>query len=78
MIPSAAATKTEAKSERNEPDVKSFVSPLKPNLSLEDDDIEEEIYEFLNSSVSASEDFTKDESASEAQDLKADFVEKLP
>ena len=72
MIPSAAATKTEAKSERNEPDVKSFVSPLKPNLSLE------EIYEFLNSSVSASEDFTKDESASEAQDLKADFVEKLP
>jgi hypothetical protein len=28
--------------------------------------------------VSASEDFTKDETASEAASLKADFVEKLP
>jgi hypothetical protein len=51
---------------------------LTSEASLEDDEIEEEMDDFLNSSVSASEDFTKDETASEAASLKADFVEKLP
>ena len=54
-----------------------FAPELKSNLSLEDDEIEEEMDDFLNSSVSASEDFTKDETASEAASLKADFVESL-
>jgi len=53
-------------------------SKLTTEGSLEDDEIEEEMDDFLNSSVSASEDFTKDETASEAASLKADFVEKLP
>ena len=54
------------------------VPPLTSNASLEDEEIEEDMEDFLNSSVSASEDFTKDETASEAASLRADFVDKLP
>ena len=54
------------------------VPPLTSTASIEDDEIEEDMEDFLNSSVSASEDFTKDETASEAASLRADFVDKLP
>jgi hypothetical protein len=47
---------------------------------VEEDIIDEDLDEFLNSSggVSTSEDFTKDATASsEATSLKADYVEKV-
>ena len=74
--PASVNNKTEL-STTNEKKVSSG-SKFTSEASLEDDEIEEEMDDFLNSSVSASEDFTKDETASEAASLKADFVEKLP
>ena len=42
------------------------------------EDIDEELDEFLNGSISASEDFTKEETVTdESTSLKADYVEKL-
>lgn len=41
------------------------------------EDIDEELDDFLNSSISASEDFTKEETVTEDASLKADYMEKL-
>ena len=41
------------------------------------EDIDEEMDEFLNSSISASDDFTKEESVSEGASLNADYQEKI-
>lgn len=57
---------------------------VKPNTSEPEpqsisitEDIDEELDDFLNSSISASEDFTKEETVTEEASLKADYMEKL-
>jgi hypothetical protein len=46
--------------------------------SVTEDIIDEDLDEFLNSSISASEDFTKEETVTDdSASLKADYVEKL-
>ena len=55
------------------------VKPSEPepqSLSITED-VEEEIDEFLNSSISASDDYTKEESVTEGASLRADYEEKL-
>ena len=51
-------------------------APEPQSLSITED-IDEEMDEFLNSSISASDDFTKEESVSEGASLRADYEEKL-
>ena len=51
-------------------------APEPQSLSITED-IDEEMDEFLNSSISASDDFTKEESVSDGASLQADYEEKL-
>jgi len=53
------------------------VKPSQSQNTHDDEEIEEDLDEFMNSSVSASEDFTKDETASEGGSLLGDYGEKL-
>ena len=59
--------------------LKTQVETTNTNLDEQEDEISEDLDEFLNSSggASTSEDFTKDETASDGKSLKADYVEKV-
>lgn len=61
-------------------DQDSIFSPLRNNKNdVNEDGIDEDIDEFLNnnSSLSASEDYTRDETASKDESVKLDYAENL-